>query len=68
MIEKRVVLFFKIFSISKEANVLFRKGESNLSLYSQYYAEECDKFAGSISALLRLQSNTAHFEEMSQRW
>ena len=40
--------------------------KSNLSLYSQYYAEACDKFAGLISASLR-PGNTASFEKMSQR-
>ena len=37
------------------------------SLYSLYYAEACNKFAGSIFASLR-PSNAASLEEMSQRW
>ena len=41
--------------------------KSNLSLYSLYYAEACNEFAGPISTLVRL-SNTAPFEEMWQRW
>ena len=40
--------------------------ESNLSLYSLYYAEACNKFAGPISASLP-RGNTVSFEEMSQR-
>ena len=43
------------------------KSKSNLSLYSLYYAEACNEFAGPISASLR-PGNTAPFEEMSQRW
>ena len=39
----------------------------NLSLYSPYYAETCNEFAGPISALL-CPDNTALFEEMLQRW
>ena len=38
-----------------------------LLLYSLYYAEACNKFAGPISASLRL-GNTAPFGKMSQRW
>ena len=41
--------------------------KSNLSLYSLYYAEACNGFAGLFSASLRL-GNTATFKEMSQRW
>ena len=41
--------------------------KSNLSLYSVYYAEACNEFAGPISASLR-RGNTAPFEEMLQRW
>ena len=43
------------------------KSKSNLSLYSLYYAEACNKFAGPISASLR-PVNTASFEEMLLRW
>ena len=41
--------------------------KSNLPLYSLYYAEACNEFAGPISASLR-PGNTAPFEEMSLRW
>ena len=41
--------------------------KSNLLLYSLYYAEACNKFAGPISASLR-PGNTAPFGEMLQRW
>ena len=41
--------------------------KSNLSLYSLYYTESCNEFAGTISVLLR-PGNTVPFEEMSQRW
>ena len=41
--------------------------QSNLSLYSLYYAKACNELARAISASLRL-DNTASFEEMSQRW
>ena len=41
--------------------------KSNLSLYSQYYAEAFDEFWGPISASLR-PGNTAPFKEMWQRW
>ena len=43
------------------------KTVQSLSLYSLYYAEACNEFAGPISASLR-PGNTAPFEEMSQRW
>ena len=36
-------------------------------LYSLYYAESCNEFAGPISASLR-PGNTAPFEEISQQW
>ena len=39
----------------------------SLSLYSLYYAETCNEFAGPISASLH-PGNTASFEEMSQQW
>ena len=41
--------------------------KSNLSLYSLYYAEACNKLARPIFTLLR-RANTAPFEEMLQRW
>ena len=41
--------------------------KSNLSLYSLFYAEVGNEFAGHISALLR-PGNTASFEEMSKWW
>ena len=44
-----------------------QNGLSNLSLYSLYYAEACNEFAGPISVSLR-PGNTTPFEEMSQRW
>ena len=47
--------------------IIISQIKSNLSLYSLYYAEACNEFAGPISASLRL-SNTAPFEEMLQRW
>ena len=47
--------------------ILLVKSKSNLSLYSLYYAEACNEFAGPISASLR-PGNTASFEEMLQRW
>ena len=40
--------------------------KSNLSVYSLYYAEACNEFAGPISSLRP--DNTASFEEMIQRW
>ena len=45
----------------------FIKSKSNFSLYSLFYAEACNEFAGTISASLR-PSNTAPFEEISQQW
>ena len=39
----------------------------NFLLYSLYYAEECNKLAGLVSASLRAGS-TGLFEEISQRW
>ena len=41
--------------------------QSNLLLYSQYYAETCNDLAGPISAPLP-PGNTVSLEEMSQRW
>ena len=41
--------------------------KSNLSLYSLYYTEACNQFAGLIFASLR-PGNTAPFEEMPQQW
>ena len=41
--------------------------KSNLSLYSLYYAETCNEFAGPISPLLRV-GRTALFKEIFQRW
>ena len=41
--------------------------QSNLSLYSLYYAEACNEFAGPICALLR-PGSTALFEERLQQW
>ena len=44
-----------------------RNVKSNLSVYSLYYAEACNEFAGPISASWR-RNNTAPFEEMLQQW
>ena len=41
--------------------------KSNLLLYTLYYAEACNEFAGPISASLR-PGNTAPFEVVLQRW
>ena len=51
------------------SDILFRFTliKSNLSLYSLYYAESCNEFAGPISASLR-PGNTDPFEKMLQRW
>ena len=43
------------------------KYQSNLSLYSLYYAEACNEFTGPVSASFR-SGNTAPFEEMLQGW
>ena len=43
------------------------QSNQNLSLYSLYYVEACNKFARPISASLR-PGNIAPFKEMSQRW
>ena len=40
---------------------------SNVLLFSLYYAEVCNEFAGSISASLH-PGNSAPVEEMSQWW
>ena len=40
---------------------------SNVSLYSLYYAEAYNEFAGPISALLH-PGNRAPIEEILQRW
>ena len=45
----------------------FKPNKSSLSLYSLYYAEACNKFAGAISASLRT-GNTAPFKEMLEQW
>ena len=42
--------------------------KSNLSLYSLYYAEACNEFAGPISTSLRPVNTTRSFEEMLQGW
>ena len=41
--------------------------KSNLSLYSLYYAAECNEFAAPTTTLLR-PGNTASFEKISLRW
>ena len=41
--------------------------QSNFSLYSLYYAEASNEFAGPISASLRL-ANAVCFKQISQRW
>ena len=43
------------------------KYQLNLTLYSLYYAETCNEFAGPISESLH-PANIAPFEEMSQWW
>ena len=47
--------------------ILTTSNQSNLSLYSSYYAEACNQLAGSISASLR-PGNTTPFKKMSQLW
>ena len=42
--------------------------KSNLSLYSLYYAEAGNEFAGPISASLRPGTQLRTFEEMLRRW
>ena len=59
-----LVIYDRFFSI---LNQISNQSKSNLSLYLLHYAETCNELAGPISASLR-PSNTASFEEMSQRW
>ena len=43
--------------------------KSNLSLYSLYYAEACNEFAGGLICVIALvQYTVARFGEMFQRW
>ena len=45
---------------------IYETYKSSLSLYSLYYADSCNEFAGPIFKSLR-PGNTAYFEEMPQR-
>ena len=48
-------------------SILIQETKSNALLYSLYYTDACNEFAGPISTSLR-PGNTASFEEMSRRW
>ena len=48
--------------------VCIYKVKPYLLLYSLYYAEVCNEFAGPIFASLRPGGNTASSKEMSPRW
>ena len=50
------------------SSFMFLISNSNLSLYSLYYAEACNEFGRPISASLRLWATQLRFQETSQRW
>ena len=52
-------------------NTSAKEFKSNLSLYSLYYAEVCNEFAGPISASLRLHGKHSSFRNVAvvaSRW
>ena len=54
-------------SVNDSTGAITSKNKNKPLLYSQYYAQVCNKFVGPFAATLSL-GNTVPFEEKSQQW